>query len=95
MAEVLKVQPGDRYGRLTIIEEAPRRREPSGMTYRVVVCRCDCGTIKTLRLSQIRKGGLDVSCGCKQREVARKLALLQTTHGMTKTPIHNTWIQMI
>jgi hypothetical protein len=86
---------GTRFGRLTVIREAPSRREPSGSSYRMALCRCDCGTEREFRLAALRKGG-SKSCGCLQREKARALAVSgNTTHGMSRTPIYRLWRAML
>lgn len=54
---------GDRYGRLTVIEERPPRLERCGIKTRLVVVRCTCGTVKTVRLTNLRSGNT-TSCGC-------------------------------
>ena len=36
------VNPGEKYGKLTIIREV-RKVAPSGQSYRAVLCQCDCG----------------------------------------------------
>jgi hypothetical protein len=53
-----RFKAGDRYWRLTILEQVPG---PAGMrSYRV---RCDCGTIKTVRGNAMHRNGTK-SCGC-------------------------------
>lgn len=54
---------GDRYGRLTIVREVGKRG-----IYRFFECRCDCGTVKTYALYNLRKGTTK-SCGCLRAEV--------------------------
>ena len=58
------VNPGEKYGNLTIIREV-RKVAPSGKSYRAVRCRCDCGNELTSRspLPYVRR-----------REVVRMLA---------------------
>lgn len=48
-------------------------------------CRCDCGTVKFFSRSRLRNWTC-TSCGCYQRECARKLL---TKHGMKHTRIYN------
>lgn len=60
---------GRRYGRLTVIERAPRDSKTAYW-----LCRCDCGTVKVISGESIRAGH-SKSCGCLSREVAAK------THG--------------
>lgn len=59
-------QPGERYGRLTIVREAHAVRS-AGKRVRMVLCVCDCGSEKVVRLASLR-GGLTKSCGCLEEE---------------------------
>lgn len=62
--KLTNIQLGDRYGRLTIMEIlendmtiiAKKRR-------RMVVCKCDCGNVKTIRHHDLSMGKTK-SCGC-------------------------------
>lgn len=57
---------GQKIGRLTVIEEdRTRLRNPHGE--RFWVCRCDCGKVKTIRQSALRKANGTRSCGCLRR----------------------------
>lgn len=58
---------GMRYGRLTIISFD--RKE--GSTQYFFNCRCDCGTVKTVRLSCMQQK-TTTSCGCAQKEGSAK-----------------------
>ena len=77
---------GEKFGRLTVLEysHANTHREPFW------VCRCDCGTIKTV-IGASLKNGHTQSCGCFRREEAIKRA---TKHGMNYTRIHIVWTAM-
>lgn len=54
-------------------------------------CTCDCGKNKVVQGSDI-EGGRSRSCGCTQREAARKRL---TSHGLTGTRTYRIWAQMI
>jgi hypothetical protein len=54
-----RFKPGDRCARLTILEELPERIARK-RAYRV---QCDCGTIKTVRSTDMRSGKTR-GCGC-------------------------------
>lgn len=58
----LMVSPGDQFGRLTIMEEAPRGHLNSRRFY----CRCSCGNPrpKIIALSDLTRKGGTKSCGC-------------------------------
>jgi len=58
------VQPGEKYGRLTVIREV-RKIAPSGISYRAVLCRCDCGNKLTPALGSLISGDAR-SCGCSR-----------------------------
>lgn len=69
---------GQRFGKLTVLEECGRRG--GGVLWR---CRCDCGNITEVRSNHLRRGAV-VSCGCYNREKDR-------THGQSHTPLHHVW----
>lgn len=83
MAKRIEVNPGDRYGRLTITEEIAQRVFPSGGKDRRFVCKCDCGQVTQVSLMLLRRGDTK-SCGCRQR----------IKHGLNKSPMHRLWIGM-
>ena len=57
------IKIGDRFGRLTIIFEAPKRG-----SHKCWNCKCDCGKITTVKGSNLKQGGTK-SCGCLRREI--------------------------
>ena len=61
----LDIKIGDRYNRLTIVEEVyhPKRR-----TFK---CKCDCGNYKIISLTHMRSG-IAKSCGCYSIEFRTK-----------------------
>jgi hypothetical protein len=54
------------------------------------LCRCDCGTEKTVRSNSLLMG-MTVSCGCLQREVVGNM---RRTHGMGRTSAYKRWTAM-
>jgi hypothetical protein len=76
-------QPGERYGRLTVIE---RRVAPEPK----VKCRCDCGSVVDIAYRSL--GRCTNSCGCLQREttIARNV-----THDRSGTPEFKVWTGMV
>jgi hypothetical protein len=58
------INPGDRYGRLTIIAEV-HPVAADGKSYRAALCLCDCGTEITPRITSLRSGDAQ-SCGCSR-----------------------------
>lgn len=82
-----KIVEGMRFGRWTAITGQYRKE---GRTWQVVVCSCDCGTIKEVNVESLRKG-TSKSCGCLARE---KLLESITTHGMSDTRQYWIWHNM-
>lgn len=69
---------GQQFGRWTVVTYAGGR---------CWVCRCSCGTTRNVSANSLLKG-VSNSCGCYRRADTIKRS---TTHGMSKTPIHTTW----
>ncbi len=69
---------GARYGRLTIKEIIKKIKWKL-----YVLCLCDCGKEKKIRLDHL-KGGLTKSCGCLQQEVMKKRWQAMTIHGESR-----------
>lgn len=63
----LDVPPGTVFGRWTVVTEVP---STSAHGERAMLCRCECGTEKVVRLAAMR-AGTTTSCGCAQREGVR------------------------
>lgn len=60
---------GQRYGRYTVLYYDEETSKKKGRSY--WICRCDCGTIKSVQLNELRSGGT-ISCGCYSKEVHSK-----------------------
>lgn len=60
---------GQTFGRLTVVAEAPPRKN-----HRRWLCRCTCGTEKIIEESHL-KNGHTKSCGCYRREKPRERKL--------------------
>lgn len=73
---------GQRFGRLVVIGEAPRFNG-----HKMLVCQCDCGSIKTAYQSKMIKGHTR-SCGCFSIDSRRER---MTTHGKTGTRAYIIW----
>ena len=74
---------GERYGRLVVTLQ----RNPGETRVQV---RCDCGTEKAVRYSDLQRDTR--SCGCLRREVTAKRS---TRHGMANSSEYGIWAQMI
>ena len=61
--EIIK---GSKVGKLTIVSEAGRRRLPCGQINRFILCKCECGNMKEVRLLHLVRNRIS-SCGCKKR----------------------------
>jgi hypothetical protein len=88
------VHPGERYGRLVVIEETDLGVPKGGRTFR---CRCDCGGEWVGVGSGLRTGHTR-SCGCLQSEHAERMARtqdIQTTHGLSRHPDYVAWQSMV
>lgn len=59
---------GMKFNRLTVIGNAPSRKEPSGGVDRRVMVKCDCGTEKDLSWRSVKRGKIK-SCGCLAKEL--------------------------
>ena len=72
---------GRKFGRWTALEKKIKKGRVC------FKCQCECGTIKTVDVGNLRSG-LSQSCGCIKRERLTK-------HGMTGTPTYRSWQAMI
>lgn len=68
MGKKVEIKVGQRFGRLTVLQE-DSKRDKSGAVY--YVCKCDCGTIKSICGIAMRRG-VTRSCGCYNMDVIRK-----------------------
>ena len=95
----LLIEPGQRFGRLTVIEEArlPRSDCTTGLGHRAALCRCDDGNLVTVRVTNLCGTGTRArSCGCLQREQsAEQIRKAFTTHGLRQHPLYKTWLGMM
>jgi hypothetical protein len=67
MPAKIKINTGDRFGRLTIIKESEPKIDSDGSGIRMFLCKCDCGKNINTRLASLRFG-LTQSCGCLYKE---------------------------
>ena len=78
---------GYRVGRLEVIEQLPRDEYDERDVRRTLfLCKCDCGNTKIIDAGNLRKA--TKSCGCLQKENARKQGKRQRT---TKGYLNNYW----
>lgn len=85
---------GKRFGKWTVLNREPDIVSPAGTHYTAWLCRCDCGTVRTVRSSSLLNGK-SVSCGCEQRRIASEtMQKVATTHGESKTRLYGIWAGM-
>lgn len=112
MRNYTEIHKGQQFGRLEILDTTPVLKETrSGNWQKVIVCRCECGTIVYARRNNIVRG-YTKSCGCIARESSGErgremcLTLLRETntkHGDAKLALegdnggrlYNVWKDMI
>jgi hypothetical protein len=73
----LTVNEGHRFGRYTILRELAPLKRSNGWSVRLFECRCDCGTIKGVRLHALTNGS-SKSCGCW---LSDRITALNVIHG--------------
>lgn len=76
---------GQKFGKLTIIKKAKDIISPKGGKSTTVLCRCECGNTKIVRLANLKKGHTK-SCGCLDNSGRYK-----PIHGLSKTRLHGLW----
>jgi hypothetical protein len=77
---------GQRFGKLTVLEQAPTQGKRS-----MIKCACDCGNICVVRQDSVLMGKTQ-SCGCLQKEAVR---VCNTKHGMYNTRLYRIWVGML
>lgn len=82
----LNINKGERFGRLTVIEEVGHI-PPDGRRFK---CLCDCGSYIITAPSRLKSGGV-LSCGCISRE---KRVEILTKHGLRYHPLYRRWSNM-
>jgi hypothetical protein len=94
MGKEIPISEGERFGRLSVLEEITSRILPCGQKQRLISCKCDCGNNAEVLFRNLRDK-ITISCGCYRKEVAgntgRKIFL---RHGMSDTPEWRAWRNM-
>lgn len=80
-----------KFGRLTVISEAPRVYDKSNHSRRMWNCIFDCGNKKIVPTERL-KSGITKSCGCLRSEVTIKKS---TTHGKSRTRLYKIFKMMV
>lgn len=89
-AAMTEFREGQRFGRWTVLRWDETKPRGGGLAH-YWVCRCECGTVRSVRASQLRTGR-SASCGCAGQE---KNVQRLTKHGMYGTPTYQCWQAMI
>ena len=90
MARHQSLAAGTTFGRLTVIEEAPRLLDAKGKpTVVMYKCQCSCEkqTVCSVRYSFLNTGKTQ-SCGCLKNEAASSR---MTTHGLSDSRVYEIW----
>jgi hypothetical protein len=74
-----KIHPGDKFGKLTVIE--PTRRENE--THVFWKCQCECGSITFVRSTSLLDPYGTRSCGCLNSKGEEKIAQILNEHSIT------------
>lgn len=82
---------GVKFGRLSVVKQAPSRATPNGTKKAMWECLCDCGNSCTISYQTLKVGGTK-SCGCLRKEMSSERF---ATHKMTKTPTYNSYAAML
>lgn len=80
---------GKRFGRLVCLRDAGRDQSRCVLWH----CKCDCGRVITVRSNSLLTGNTQ-SCGCLQREAARREAASRTTHNACYTRVYRIWAHL-
>jgi hypothetical protein len=86
-SKIIILNPGDVFGRLTLIQKVPTRHDRKIRW----MCRCICGAQCVVQQHYLRTGHTK-SCGCYCKDIN---SALHRTHGRTHTTEYNIWASMI
>lgn len=82
------ITPGDVFGRLTVLSEAPRRKH-----YRYWLCQCSCGSAPKA-IYHYHLGAASNSCGCLRKETSSATGKQQIAQGKSFSPEYRVWYNM-
>jgi hypothetical protein len=84
--------PGDKYGRLTLVEEV--EGQTCRLSWRKWAVVCECGEVRQVQRSDLRSGHT-TSCACFMREVSSSIGRATATHGLENHPLYHTHSSMM
>lgn len=82
MDNKLVVNIGDKYGRLSILNEVESKKWK-----RYFLCKCDCGNETVVSLDNLRSGHTQ-SCGCLRSDTT---TIIKTKHGLYGSRLYRVW----
>jgi hypothetical protein len=90
----IHIADGDRFGSLTATADEIK----AARSARLIVCVCDCGSVKGVAPSDLFSGRVK-SCGCEKRLRAQKMGKSNFRHGHTlgqvRSPTYLSWQNMM
>ena len=84
----IEIKKGEKFGRLTVLEEIESSHFPNQYPRRRFLCRCECGKEKVFILEHL-KSGRSLSCGCYRKEIIRSKS--RYPEGFTKSRLYRIW----
>lgn len=90
-----KIEIGTKKNRLTFIDYAGYKIQPSGQRKTLIKCKCDCGKEVIILKSHFVSSNT-VSCGCSKKENAKNLGSSNLKHGeaINVSLEYNSWTAM-
>lgn len=93
-----QLKSGDVFGDLTVLGQEFRlsniSRSGVFRRWKSVVCKCECGTILVVRVSNLVHSG-QKNCQCKRKLATIAASKAKTIHGESKTTLYRRWSSMI
>lgn len=95
MAGHVKDLTGQKFGRLTVIEQHGfGKPNKNGSRYSRWLCLCECGNYCERDSGELKKR-YNHSCGCLGKEHLKEMCKNNITHGMTDTRVYNCYKAMM
>jgi len=80
------IEPGKKYGYLTVICDSESRKMPSGRMERMIKCECECGKVLNIFLCNLKRRP-KISCGCHKENIGANFF----KHGLCTHSIYTRW----
>ena len=65
--KIIEIKENQIFGKLSVIKELDKIKLPSGQTNRIILCKCECGNLKKIRLLHLIRNRT-LSCGCLSKK---------------------------